>query len=164
MGTRALITKDGKPFIATHWDGYPSSLGADLLSAKTDEEIIKVAEGHTIDSADKSICEKANKKRYEHIARKANNKLKKWGKKKRYTEEEIKKVHEEGKMINFGLMCAGDYPIDSIDNYGDWAEYQYDLKKGIWYFRALRGTYPDSLNDAGQFIKLTKKHLNNEWR
>lgn len=68
MGTRALITKNGKPFIATHWDGNPASLGIDLINAKSDADIIRVANKHTIDSAQSSILKFVNKGKFKHIA------------------------------------------------------------------------------------------------
>jgi uncharacterized Fe-S radical SAM superfamily protein PflX len=47
-----MITIDGKPFVATHYDGYPDSLGEDLKNAKTKSDILKVAEKHSIDFAE----------------------------------------------------------------------------------------------------------------
>lgn len=50
MGTRAIISINGFAVIATHWDGYPLALGQDLLPCTTMEEVLKVADGHLIDS------------------------------------------------------------------------------------------------------------------
>ena len=56
IGTRAIISIDGKPMLATHWDGYPTSLGADLLRCdKSIEAVIAVAKAHTIDAADRQL-------------------------------------------------------------------------------------------------------------
>jgi hypothetical protein len=56
IGTRAVISVDGKPMLATHWDGYPASLGRDLLRCdKSIEAVIEVAKAHTIDSADPQL-------------------------------------------------------------------------------------------------------------
>ena len=151
MGTRALITINEKPFIATHWDGYPSSLGADLLGKTTKAEIETAAKEHAIDFASGSVRQKANKIRFAEIAAKTK------GMKKEYTAKEIEALHKEGQHLMFGLMSAGDYPIGNITDYGDWAEYQYDLKNGKWYYRELGGSYPESLKQAGTFKKLTKK-------
>jgi len=82
MGTRALISIQGKPTIATHWDGYPSSLGLDLLRRdKSLGAIIQVAESHTIDAADGSIREGLNRKRVMELCQKHH-----------LTEEEIRPV------------------------------------------------------------------------
>ena len=61
MGTRALISINGKVLIATHWDGYPSSLGRELLQCETLEQIIEVARRHTIDSAADGLVQQPNK-------------------------------------------------------------------------------------------------------
>ncbi len=51
MGTRAVITLEGKPIIATHWDGYPESLGKDLLGKYTLDDILRTARHkHHIDA------------------------------------------------------------------------------------------------------------------
>jgi hypothetical protein len=56
IGTRALISKDGKAMLANHWDGYPASLGMELLHCdKTMGAVIEVARKHTIDAAHRSI-------------------------------------------------------------------------------------------------------------
>ena len=61
MGTRALISIDGKPMIATHWDGYPDSLGRDLLKCERClPKVIEVAKKHSIDSVEGSIREELN--------------------------------------------------------------------------------------------------------
>jgi hypothetical protein len=71
IGTRALISKDGRPMLATHWDGYPSSLGIDLLHCdKTMKAVIKVAKRHTIDAAHRSIHEDLNRERIKELAEK----------------------------------------------------------------------------------------------
>ena len=159
MGTRAIITKDGKPFIATHYDGNPSSLGRDLLNKSSDEEIIKAAVEHTIDFADEIVCKIVNPERYAYIANKANEILKKTGKKKRYTIKDIEDMDNKGESLTFGVQGAGDYPVGSIGGYNDFAEYQYDLKEGKFYFRELSGEYPKSLKTAGKFVELNQKEL-----
>ena len=63
IGTRALISISGKPVLVTHWDGYPSSLGLDLLSCdKSLRNIIEVAENRTIDAAHISILKEPTMK------------------------------------------------------------------------------------------------------
>lgn len=153
MGTRALITINQKPFIATHWDGYPSALGKSLLGITNKKDIIKAAEERTIDFACAEVCKQINKKRFTEIAKKTQ------GSKREYSPTEIEQLHKQGKHLQFGLMSAGDYPIGSIRNYGDWAEYQYDLSNGKWFFRPLSGAYPASLVDAKKLKRLTKSAI-----
>ena len=141
IGTRALICIDGKPLLATHWDGYPSCLGLELLNCdKNMPGIVEVAIEHTIDAADISILEKLNRERIKTLA-----------KKHRLTQKEIKAGKRRGCVI-----CAEDYEISSIENYGDWAEYQYDIRGQEVYFRPLSGIYPKSIINAGPFKQLTE--------
>lgn len=128
MGTRAIITKNGEPFIATHWDGYISGLGRDLATVYTDDEIIKVASEHTIDFASADIREKANDIRVKELAEKYS-----------LSEDEIRAGDRRGNFFS-----AGDWLVGAIENYGDWAEYQYDLIDGVWFARSLSGAWPDS--------------------
>lgn len=142
IGTRALICIDSKPLLATHWDGYPSCLGLELLNCdKIVPAIVEVAKDHTIDAADIAILEELNRDRIKTLA-----------KKHRLTQAEIRAGKRRGCVI-----CAEDYEIGSIDNYGDWAEYQYDIRGQEVYFRPLNGFYPKSVNKASRFILLTEK-------
>lgn len=63
MGTRAMILFEGKPLVATHWDGYPESLGADLVKAKvkSPSQILRVAKKHNIDFASSSVIKKVQR-------------------------------------------------------------------------------------------------------
>ena len=141
IGTRALISINGKPFLATHWDGYPSCLGLELLNCdKTASGIIQVAKGHTIDAADPKVLQELNGERIEWLS-----------KKHRLSRRQIR----AGKRRGF-IICAEDYEIGSIKNYGDWAEYQYDVRGQEIYFRPLSGPYPKSIENAGPFKRLTK--------
>jgi hypothetical protein len=143
IGTRALICIDGKPLLATHWDGYPSCLGLKLLNCdKTVAAIVNVAKEHTIDAADIAILEALNRHRIKTLT-----------KKHRLTQAEIKAGKRRGCVI-----CAEDYQIGSIDSYSDWAEYQYDVRGQEVYFRPLSGFYPKSVNKASRF-KLLKRLL-----
>ena len=147
IGTRALICIDGKPLLATHWDGYPSCLGLKLLNCdKRVPTILEAAKEHTIDAADISILEKLNRERTKTLA-----------KKHRLTQKEIKAGKRRGCVI-----CAEDYEIGSIENYGDWAEYQYDIRGQEVYFRPLNGFYPKSLNRTSRFKLLTKEAAKND--
>ena len=147
MGTRALISINGKPMIATHWDGYPSALGSDLLQCdKTLGAVIRVAEEHTIDGADRSIRKNLNRKRVKELAEKH-----------RLSEEEIRNGKRRGSLIT-----ADDYEICDINHYRDWAEYQYDIRGKEVYFRPLRGQYPESLDNALGFERLTREVVEKE--
>ena len=141
IGTRALISIDGKPVIATHWDGYPSCLGFNLLHCeKSLRKIIQVAKRHTIDSADSMILEELNNERVKMLANKHC-----------LTQAEIRVGKRRGSII-----CAEDYEICDIKNYSDWAEYQYDIRGNEVYFRALEKSWPESGRKASDFKLLTK--------
>jgi hypothetical protein len=140
MGTRALICMNGKPILATHWDGYPSSLGKELLDSDNSvEAIVRIAEGHTIDAADSSVREKLNRKRVKDLSEKHQ-----------LTAEEITEGKRRGNVIT-----AEDYEIGDIAEYGDWAEYQYDIRGQVILFRELRGPYPESIENPEAFRVLT---------
>jgi len=142
VGTRAFVCVYGKPLFATHWDCYPSFLGLALLNCdKSVPAIVEVAKEHTIDSADLAILKDLNRHRIKTLA-----------KKHRLTQAEVRAGKRRGCVI-----CAEDYEICSIDNYGDWAEYQYDIRGQEVYFRPLSGFYPESVNKASRFKLLTKK-------
>ena len=130
--------------IATHWDGYPSSLGLDLLECdKSLGAIIRVAESHAIDAADGSIREELNRKRVRELSLKHH-----------LTEEEILQGKRGGSII-----CAGDYEVCDLKEYGDWAEYEYNIRNGEVYFRRLIGPYPDSMNRISSYERLTVEEI-----
>ena len=137
-----MICIDGKPLLATHWDGYPSCLGLALLNCdKSMPAIVEVAKEHTIDAADNVIRQDLNRDRIKTLA-----------KKHRLTQAEIREGKRRGCVIR-----AEDYEIGSIENYGDWAEYQYDIRGQEVYFRPLGGFYPKSVDKAGRFKLLSKE-------
>ena len=147
MGPRALISINGKPMIATHWDGYPSALGSGLLQCdKTLGAVIGVAERHTVDGADSSIREGLNRKRVKELSEKH-----------RLSEKEIRNGKRRGP-----LSTADDYEISDLNHYRDWAEYQYDIRGKEVFFRPLRGQYPESLENALGFERLTREVVENE--
>lgn len=147
IGTRAIISIDDKLMIATHWDGYPGSLGIDLLECdKSLKSIIVVAKKHSIDFADKTIREELNKERVEELTKKHS-----------LTEQEIKNGTRRGNII-----CSDDYEIGDIEHYGDWAEYQYNIKGEQIFFRRLGGSYPSSLENAKSFELLTDRKEDDE--
>ena len=142
MGTRALISINGKPMIATHWDGNPSSLGLDLLECdKSLHAIIRVAQSHTIDAADGSIREELNRKRVRELSQKHD-----------LTEEEIRQGKRRGSIV-----CAEDYEICDLKEYGDWAEYEYNIRNEEVFFRRLIGPYPESLKCISGYGRLTEE-------
>lgn len=147
MGTRAIISIDSKLMIATHWDGYPDSLGKDLLECdKTLQGIITVAKKHSIDFADDSIREEINEERVKELVEKHG-----------LTEKEIRDGIRSSNVIS-----NDDYEIGSIEQYGDWAEYQYNIVGDKVLFRPLRGSYPSSLRSARDFQILTTEKLAEE--
>jgi hypothetical protein len=133
MGTRAMITIDKKPFVATHWDGYPSELGKDLSRAKTKEAILKQAVKRSINSADKSVLKEANK----------------------LAIERIKKMPKNTRAGYEWALKSGKF-VDDIKNYDDWAEYEYDYdtKTGTWMVRERDGSWRENRPKAWK--KLSK--------
>ena len=144
IGTRAIISINGKPMLATHWDGYPSSLGLDLLHCdKSIKAVIEVAKGHTIDAADASILDMLNGERIRQLAEKHQ-----------LTVQEIKAGKRRGNVI-----CADDYEISDITRYGDLAEYHYAPCGKEVYFRPLDGWWPESLTHAVELKLLSEKDI-----
>jgi hypothetical protein len=144
IGTRAIISINGKPMIATHWDGYPASLGLDLLHCdKSIKRCSEVAKSHKIDAAEAWLLYMLNLERVKQLVEKHH-----------LTEQEIKTGTRRGNVI-----CADDCEIDDIRNYGDWAEYEYDLSEKDVYFRPLTGWWPDSVRGEDGFKLLTEKEL-----
>lgn len=136
-----MISVEGKPMLATHWDGYPASLGSDLLHCdRSIEAVVEVAKAHTIDAADPRILETLNRERVSDLAEKHQ-----------LTVDEIKAGIRRGNVI-----CADDYEIANIGSYGDWAEYQYDIRGKDVFFRPLNDWWPDSLKHATDFKLLTE--------
>ncbi len=133
--------------IATHWDGYPSALGSGLLQCdKTLGAVIRVAERHTVDGADNSIREGLNRKRVKELSEKH-----------RLSEKEIRNGKRRGPLIT-----ADDYEVCDLNHYQDWAEYQYDIRGKEVFLRPLRGQYPESLENALEFERLTREVVENE--
>jgi hypothetical protein len=155
MGTRAIISINSKPFVATHWDGDPTCLGASLYenvvksSSNIKRDIVLVAKEHSIDAVDTpdEIFAAEINERFEKIAKKTNG---------NYTVEQLKKLYyEDHKVMQFGLMVSDDWPMCDIKDYDDFAEYQYDITDGEWTYRELCGCWKESQKKAGKFIPLT---------
>ena len=125
--------------LATHWDGYPDCLGIELLNCdKKIASVIEVARRHTIDAAHRSIHADLNRERIKELAEKH-----------RLTEEKIRNGVRRGNIIG-----AEDHEICSIDDYGDFAEYQYDIRGKKIYFRPLKGWWPESQRKSPDFKPL----------
>jgi len=147
IGTRALISINGKLMLATHWDGYPLSLGRDLLECnKSLESIIQVADSHTIDAANDSIRNELNKKRIRELSEKHH-----------LTEDEIREGKRRGNIIT-----PEDHEISDIGHYGDWAEYQYDIRGEVVLFRPLFGEFPELREHAPAFKRLTPEMVTDD--
>jgi hypothetical protein len=134
MGTRAVISKDGKPFIATHFDGSPNSLGCKLakLEGIDDDDLIGAAMDNTIDFGVESVMDKVNAVRIPEIARKFN-----------VSETEVKNGYQP--------FVAGpkDSPVSNIKNYNDMAEWEYNLNMatGRFQYREVLGPWKTKRTD-----------------
>jgi len=144
IGTRAVISFNGKPMLATHWDGYPTSLGLELLRCdKSVSAVIQVAKAHTIDASDPQLIETLNRERVEQLAQKHQLSV-----------QEIKAGKQRGNVIS-----ASDFEIADIGSYRDLAEFEYDVRDNAVFFRELDGWWPESLKRAAEFRRLTAKGL-----
>ena len=142
IGTRAVISIEGKPMLATHWDGYPTSLGADLLRCdKSIKAVIEVTKAHTIDAADPQLLKTLNRERVSGLAEKHQLSV-----------DEIKAGKRRGNVIS-----ADDYEIVDIRTYRDLAGFQYDIRSEAVFFRPLDGWWPESVKHAAEFRRLTAK-------
>ena len=65
-------------------------------------------------------------------------------------------------MRRGNIICAEDLEICNIDDYGDWAEYQYDIRGKEIYFRPLKGWWQESLGKSLSFKRLIEKDLEKE--
>lgn len=152
MGTRAVIKWEDKPMLATHWDGYPKGLGIDLIKAKpkTISNVVKVASHHNIDLIDPKFAPKKNIE----IPAKVMNEKGKLVKGKKVT----KFVKSGDLMPDMGTSFTKgniDFKLSEVtpmSDYGDFAEWEYNIKKGKVYARELEGGYS------------TDKKINSKWR
>ena len=130
--------------LATHGDGYPTSLGRDLMKCdKSMKAVVEVVEAHTIDAADPQLLDMLNRDRVSQLA--AKHQL---------TVQEIMAGKRRGKVIS-----ADDYEIADISLHRDLAEFQYDIRDNGIYFRPLDGWWPESLKRAAEFKRLTAKAI-----
>ena len=141
MGTRAIICINGDPFVTVHWNGEPENLGKKLANTTREEEILSIAESCVITTACKRILQQVSDKRVSYLAEKHD-----------LSESEIK----DGLRRAF-VLEPEDYPIGSIDRYGDTPDYQYNLVEDKWYYRELDDKYPECMKCSKEFILLTKK-------
>ena len=131
MGTRAMIRVNGKPTFATHWDGYPTSLGVDpVRSPKDINSIMKVAADHSINFASAKYKKRANTIMLKRLKGKPGYE---W-------------IWKDG-----GKEFVGD-----IKGYDDWAEWEYNVntKTGVVTVRELSGAWT-SRTVMGKWKKLT---------
>jgi hypothetical protein len=142
IGTRAIISIDGKPMLATHWDGHPTSLGRDLLCCdKSVKAVIEVAKAHTIDAADAQILDVLNRERVSQLAERHQLSV-----------DEIKAGKRRGNVVS-----ADDCEIADIGLHRDLAEFEYDIRDNAVFFRPLDGWWPESLKRAEEFKRLTAR-------
>jgi len=142
IGTRAIISIEGRPMLATHWDGHPASLGRDFLRCdKSIEAVIEVAKAHTIDAPDRQLLEALNAERVSQLAEKHQLSV-----------QEIKAGKRRGNVIS-----ADEYEIADIGIHRDLAEFQYDIRGNAVFFRPLDGWWPETLRKAAEFERLTAK-------
>jgi hypothetical protein len=140
MGTRAMISVDEQPMIATHWDGYPSCLGKIILEHgdKGIEGLLDVDKfkDRSIDFIHKSLLDPILEE-YFQIQHKKFPK---------YSVEQLKEMYQkDGSFVHLSnIISCEDYPPSDIANYGDWAEYQYDLHEGHWRFREVSGPWGEA--------------------
>lgn len=144
MGTRAIICINGDPFVTVHWNGEPRNLGKKLANTTTEEEILNITRSHVITSACERILPKLNCERVSYLAEKHD-----------LSETEIREGHRRGVIFE-----PEDKLIAPIARYGDTPDYQYNLIKGIWYYRELDNNYPECMKCSKEFILLTRKERN----
>ena len=71
MGTRAIIRVSGKPKFATHWDGSPEELGANLIAGLSmGKNLHEIAAMHTIDKTDPNSNNYTDYAEYDYDIRK----------------------------------------------------------------------------------------------
>ena len=137
MGTRAVIRMNGKFMLATHWDGYPDSLGKELvkLKDKSSLNVVQLSAEHNIDSIHKDFVPKKS------ITTGQDNDIQTTVFKKSGTFSGGTFIRgEEGKSKKISSI------IDNEKQYGDWAEYIYDIRNGDVYVAEGHGDYSSTLN------------------
>jgi len=150
MGTRAIVKFNGRKMLATHWDGNPSSLGKALLLVKdkTPENIVSAASEFNIDQIEPQFAPK------KPIILKGKAYLGdgKYGNKITYFPRsdvdmialQNKFKMGEGTADKQGKIELNLADVESMSNYGDWAEWEYDIKGDKVYARPLTGRYDES--------------------
>ena len=135
-----MISIHGKPMLATHWDGYPASLGLDLSNCdKSVSAVVEVAGAHTIDAADPQLLDELNRERVSQLAEKHQLPV-----------QEIKAGKRRGSIIP-----ADDFEIADIGLHRDLAEFQYDVRGNEVFFRPPDGWWPESRKRAAEFKRLS---------
>jgi hypothetical protein len=133
MGTRAMILFEGKPMLATHWDGDPSSLGKSLLKAKskTPLGIFKASGQYSIDWANPKFAPSKPIITGGGLEQRG----KKWIRLKKTTyfarsDAETNRLITEkiGKDAGTANSSGTIKITDAYGNYGDFAEYAYNIR------------------------------------
>jgi hypothetical protein len=157
MGTRAIVRLNGKLLMATHWDGYPVSLGKDLLKAGNDvTNILKVGSENHIDSVNPKYLDLANEvsiATQKAIIQK-NNKI--------LASDNVDKVDKQ--MAENRIAEAKDFlsryekgeQIDNISSYDDFAEWDYDVRPDGVYVATRKDSFKNGL--MSKYRKLTSSN------
>lgn len=151
MGTRATIRINGKLMMATHWDGYPDSLGADLAKLRnarmlSTKNIIRVCGEHHIDFADTSVIKMVMHANLAHLIEDQKEDPKDFRKVAILNQ----KRQLQGKPINsYNIMSADDYGVSPMRQYNDFAEFEYDVNTARGTIKCTPLTYNYNRGDAG---------------
>lgn len=143
MGTRAMISIDGKPTFTTHWDGYPTSLGRDLvnLSKKDIPSIMRVAAKHSINFADKRYLKQSDA-----------------------LMKKIIRAKPKDERIGYSwALKKGAHFVDDINLNDDFQEWEYNIntKTGTITVRPLSGSWKEhkALSEWKQLKKTNLERL-----
>lgn len=60
------------------------------------------------------------------------------------------------------MICAHEHLIGNLADYGDFVEYQYDIRGKKVFIRPIRGQWFEGPEDAGEFGLLTLKEARSE--
>ena len=164
MGTRAAVKFNGKLMLATHWDGNPSTLGKELavLKDKSAENVVKVASGHSIDQIAPEFAPKnpivlkngaylGDGKRGDKITYFPRNDAEMTALQKSHGTwmEGGGGTADRTKEVEFKFA-----DVVPMSTYGDFAEWEYDIKGDKVYARPLSDSY-DKSDKTGKFTLIT---------
>jgi hypothetical protein len=143
MGTRAVVKYEGKPMLATHWDGYPTELGVYLIkSKKTVPDIIKTATRFNIDLIDPKFAPKKEISTPSKVYNFDKHKSVKGVKITKFlTEDQMNKYGDIGTFDTKGNVEIKLAEIIPFKQYGDFAEWEYDIRGNKVYVRKIDDSY-----------------------